>query len=203
MMDEQGEAMSAMVQASALYVEAYGAIDVMPDATPPPPPPLSSETDAASAAAKAQGADRPPTPKQSAKDVVDVDVEIFDEQTIEVTLNIAKGYHLNCEDAPPPLVPTKLEFESEVLTVKQIDYPWGTTKPGPAAVGEAAERVFEDEVSIVINLRARNDQGTKAKIVLQYQPCDQNSCLPPVTKTFDLDLPRMPENRPPEPSKVE
>jgi hypothetical protein len=203
MMDEQGEAMSAMVQASALYVESCGAIDVMPDSTPPGPPPLSSEAGAAPAAANAQAADRPPALRQSAKDVVDVDVEIFDEQTIEVTLNIAKGYHLNSEDAAPPLIPTKVEFHSDVLTVKQIDYPWGTEKPGPAAVGDAAERVFEDEVSIVINLRARNDGGTKAKMVLQYQACDKSSCLPAVTKTFDLDLPRMPESQPPEPSKAE
>jgi hypothetical protein len=199
MMDEQGEAMSAMVQSAALYVQSCGPIDVMPSSTPSPP--MQSPGQPTAQPATPSTPERPPTPRQSAEDVVGVDIEVFDEQTIEVTLNIRDGYHLNSEDAALPLIPTKVEFHSDVLMVKQIDYPWGTEKPSPP--GEAPPRVFECEVSIVINLRARSDSGTKAKLVLQYQPCDEKACLPAVTKTFEVDLPRMPENRPPQPSSVE
>jgi uncharacterized protein YyaL (SSP411 family) len=199
MMDEQGEAMSAMVQSAALYVQSCGPIDVMPSSTPPPP--MQSPGQPTAQPATPSTPERPPTPQRSAEDVVDVDIEVFDEQTIEVTLNIRDGYHLNSEDAASPLIPTKVEFHSDVLTVKQIDYPWGTEKPSPP--GEAPPRVFECEVSIVINLRARSDSGTKAKVVLQYQPCDEKACLPAVTKTFEVDLPRMPESQPPQPSLVE
>jgi hypothetical protein len=108
--------MSAMVQAADLYVRQHGALKVQ--------------------ARPAGAADRPLSPQQLASNIVSLDAEWRDPQTLLVHLQILKGFHINSNTAAKDLVPTRLEVRDTTRSRDvQVDYP----------AGEAQQLAFSDE----------------------------------------------------------
>ena len=93
----------------------------------------------------------------------------------EVRLRIAAGWHVNANPASMEfLIPTRVAGP-----VRQIVYPEGETRSFAFADEELA--VYSGTVAI------GGEAAAEAKTVrLTYQACDDDRCLPPVTRELDL-----------------
>jgi hypothetical protein len=47
--------------------------------------------------------------------------------------------------------------------------------------------IFEGEVALIVRFSAKPVDGVRLSLV--YQPCDENSCMPAVTKQIDVAIP--------------
>ena len=97
----------------------------------------------------------------------------------ELFLSIRDGWHINANPASLDLlIPTRLAGD-----LRTVVYPLGTTFR-PAFAGEEL-RVYDGEVSIKGEM-SRRDQ----RVHLTYQACDDQRCLPPVTREIrPLEVP--------------
>jgi hypothetical protein len=111
--------------------------------------------------------DRPRPPAELAADVVAID-SAWDGPLLRVTCRVAPGYHLNAHDAA--VEPTRLTVTGG--GVQAIEYPPGELR-----------NQFE------ISVRVKSAPPGKLKLNLSYQACDASSCLPPITRTFEIAAP--------------
>jgi uncharacterized protein YyaL (SSP411 family) len=148
-MHDQGESMSAMVAATAMYLRQHRPI-------------------IASAGANV---DRPMSPQQLAQDVVSIGVHWEGPLTLRVRLRIVEGFHINANIADEGLIATRLS----VAPAAVIEYP------------AAKEKRFEGEVVLIVRFSDKPVDAVRLSLV--YQPCDENSCMPPVTKQIDIAIP--------------
>jgi len=95
--------------------------------------------------------------------------------SLEVTLEIAPGLHLNAHDTPEDqLIPTRLMLEDAQGI--ELD----TTYPEPDRV--RGQRVYEGRVTLVATLRRTvpaDHAARPGRLVLRYQACDESRCLAP------------------------
>jgi uncharacterized protein YyaL (SSP411 family) len=96
-MSDQGEGMSAMGAAAAMFVQKHGPIEVSPGSN----------------------VDRPISPTKAARDIVLIAVHWDDPLTLRVRLRIAAEYHINANRAAKGLIPTQLS----VVPAAMIEYP--------------------------------------------------------------------------------
>ncbi len=96
-MEDQGEGMSAMIGAAAMYLGEHGAIAV----------------------SGKKGIDRPISPDRLARDLVSIAVHWNDPLTLRVRLGIAEGFHINANNAAGGLMATQLS----VVPTAAIEYP--------------------------------------------------------------------------------
>ena len=154
------EGMSSMIQAAIAYISRQGAIDVI--------------------ATKSAHADRPLTPEQIAQGVVSLDAELVSDTELHLTLSILGGFHINSHDAAPGLIATNVTVRG--LDVARIDYPPGELRE--FAFADEPIRVYDNHAIIVVRLNRPPEKNFSVSI--SYQPCDENACLPPITKTLQI-----------------
>ena len=163
-MQDQGEAMSSMVQAALLYLRK------------------TRQPFTVSAGEGADDADRPLSPQQVAAGVVSARGEWVSPRELHVHLGILRGFHINAHEPAAgdvPLIPTRLAV-ADGADVAQIDYPPGEEQR--FAFADQAVRVYGGNVTIAIRFLADQDPSALPKLTLSYQACDDSACLPPVTK---------------------
>ncbi len=164
-MEQVGEGMSSLVLAAAKYVRQFGPIEV-------------------GAAESATAGMTPIT--TTANTAVTLTTEWASANQLEVRVAILGGLHINAHEPLKGLVATQLSVSSEDadLQVAGIDYPPATTErfefsPDPMPVYSG---------QITIGIRFTAPPMRPVRISLQYQACDENACLPPVTKSMTVDV---------------
>ncbi len=111
--------------------------------------------------------------------------------TVSAILHVKEGWHINANKPLEEfLIPTELKLEpSDQFKVVAIRYP--KPKMAKFAFSETELAVYDGEAVIEIRLSI-SPQATGDRIrvqgTLQYQACNDNSCLPPVTKPFTHTL---------------
>ncbi len=134
----------------------------------------------------------------SPKDVVDIGVKkggpvaAGESFTVEVNLDIKDGWHINANKPfddylSPTVISIKDTSEAEVLKVK---YPAPLIKKLSFSSSDLA--LYENTVEITLEMKVR--KGVKAQKLelkgeLQYQPCNDQTCLFPVSKEFTITIP--------------
>jgi len=115
-----------------------------------------------------------------------------------IILKIQPGYHIN-NNSPNDefLVPTTLAFEDNPgIEVVEIYYPSGYR--GRFAYSQAELIVYEGEATLGALLRAKSGLPAgpfKLKAALDYQACDNSSCLPPKDLPFEVSIPVVPAGK--------
>ncbi|HEY1685782.1 MAG TPA: DUF255 domain-containing protein [Tepidisphaeraceae bacterium] len=103
------------------------------------------------------------------------------EKNLRVFIKIADGFHINSHDAANGLVPTLLFISGS--DVDRIDYPPSTQ----SQMGDETIRVYTDQIDITVHFKNAPDKKA-VRLELQYQPCNDQACLPPVRKTVDIAI---------------
>jgi thiol:disulfide interchange protein DsbD len=112
---------------------------------------------------------------------------------IALVAQITPGFHVNAhEPSEEYLIPTKVTADLPPgITVVETDYPRGVMRA--FRFSKTPLRVYETTFTVRMKLRAGNAAAMgHQKIVLTvgYQPCNQDSCLPPtrIPATAELEI---------------
>ena len=115
---------------------------------------------------------RPATVAGAAVEVVSLSAEWADRRTLHVRLSIADGYHVNGQNVASGLIATAVSVTGDAADgVAHIDYPTGPT--------------YDGTVTVEVHFDADQVAGG-TRVAVRYQPCDDRSCLPAVTRTIDV-----------------
>ncbi len=132
------------------------------------------------------------------KDVVSVKAFVTNDSSkvngfiyADVNLEIKDGWHINAnKPLDDYLTPTTVSIKSSNdIKVVKIKYPAPLLMK--LSFSETDLALYEDQATVKIVLKAVNPKklkGQKLKGEIQYQPCDNQTCLFPVTKEFSLNL---------------
>jgi uncharacterized protein YyaL (SSP411 family) len=145
-LQQQGESMSALLQAAMLFVRTNGPIAVEAKRAPV----------------------RPESLQETAHGVVGIGTRWIDGKQLDIRLTIARPYHIQSSSPPEGLIATAVTVQGG--DVESIDYPPGNTYDGEAIVTVKFKQPITEDV----------------RVSIQYQACDERSCLPPVSKTFEV-----------------
>jgi len=121
-------------------------------------------------ASEGANVDRPMSPQQLAQHVVSIGVHWEGPLTLRVRLRIVEGFHINANTADKGLIATRLS----VVPGAAIEYP------------AAKEKRFEGEVVLIVRFSDKPVDGVRLSLV--YQPCNEKSCMPAVTKQIDVAM---------------
>jgi hypothetical protein len=106
-----------------------------------------------------------------------------------VSVQIAKGYHINGNPASKFQIATTLDVaKDEGITISKPVYPAAMTKK--FSFSDEPITVYEGEAVIKQSLRAAANATKGARVLrgkLKVQPCDDHVCYPP--RTLDVSLP--------------
>ena len=110
---------------------------------------------------------------------------------INFVLSIKDKWHINANKPnDQSLIPTVLKIDSSsVYSVKGITYPPAQMVKLQFSENELA--LYEQEAVINVILNVEKNFGKKTFILtgqLQYQPCNDQTCLFPVSKPFKLEV---------------
>jgi DsbC/DsbD-like thiol-disulfide interchange protein len=112
--------------------------------------------------------------------------------TAEVRFRVVDGFHINSSKPTSELlIPTVLTVNgSKELKVGKVVYPPGHDFALKFSPNEKLN-VYSGEVSLkvpVTALRRANSASHKLTGALRYQACDDSSCFPPRTMTFEIPV---------------
>ena len=158
-LDTQGEAMSALVQAAMLYTQSAGPLHVLPSST--------EDT-------------LPGTAAELSLNVVNIKAQRLGADTIRVTIHIRDGWHIQSATAAKGIAPTRiLATDSEGIV--NVQYPAGQAwRP---AWADAPTSVYSGTVQFTVHLAPATQP---AELILQYQPCSDDSCLATVRQQIEV-----------------
>jgi uncharacterized protein YyaL (SSP411 family) len=156
---QQGEGMSAMVQAALKYVQREGPLAV-------------SRSDVKS--------DQPLSPAELAQRVVSASTIWHGDRQLEVKLQILRPFHINSHEPAAGMIATELRVDGEACA---IEYP--TAKQMRFA--DQTIGVFESEASILVKFKSAVTRTLR--ISLRYQACDESACLPAAIRNFEISSP--------------
>ena len=110
---------------------------------------------------------------------------------INFVLSIKDKWHINANKPnDQSLIPTVLKVDSSsVYSVKRITYPPAQMVKLQFSENELA--LYEQEAVINVILNLEKNFGKKTFILtgqLQYQPCNDQTCLFPVSKPFKVEV---------------
>jgi uncharacterized protein len=161
------ESMSSLLQVAMQYVRRHGPLEV-----------------AASANDETQR--RATSPKEIAAGVVAIGAEMRDQSVMLVHLEVLDTFHINANVASQGLIPTTVTVTGvDAKDVEKIEYP--PSEERRFAFSDSPVRVYEGNVTIAIHFR-RPVTSETLTLNVTYQACDENACLPPVTKRVELEL---------------
>jgi uncharacterized protein YyaL (SSP411 family) len=171
-LDTHCEGMSSMVQAALLYVSKHGPITISAEPGSP-------------------GADRPLPPMKIAQGIIQIKPHWASPTDLHVRLSILSGFHINAHEPQGggiPLIPTTVTIADAYgapADVEGVDYPPGQEQ----AFGftETPIHVYTGDVTIAIRFKGVTVGGGPLKLSIHYQPCDENACLPAVTRTVQVE----------------
>ncbi|MEA2711138.1 MAG: uncharacterized protein QOF78_3739 [Phycisphaerales bacterium] len=161
------EGMSSMVLAAHRYVKegARGPIEIAPSSDARP---------------------RQASPQQIAAGVVGVQAAWVEPTRLDVHVQVMDGFHINAnvasQDLTQDLIPTSIAVPA--AEISEIAYPPGEERKFEFA--DAPVRVYEGAFTITIRFKQPPPTAEKLTLRLTYQACDDTSCLPPITKQFEL-----------------
>jgi uncharacterized protein len=158
------EGMSSMVQAAHRYVKERGPIDMT----------LESNT-------QRRGQPRLATPEQIAAGVVGVQAAWVEPTRLDVHVQVMEGFHINANHAAQGLIATSVSVPAQEIS--DIAYPPGEEKKFPFA--DQAIRIYEGAFTIIVRFK-QPPSSDKLTLRMTYQACDENACLPPIAKQFEL-----------------
>jgi uncharacterized protein YyaL (SSP411 family) len=100
-------------------------------------------------------------------------------ETVTVTLEIAKGWHLYANPAGNDmLIPTSIQVNAKAkLDDLKIAYPKGTEIKDPAV----DQKVFVYEGKVELKASFHRTEAGPLEVVVKYQACDDKRCLAPKT----------------------
>jgi uncharacterized protein YyaL (SSP411 family) len=164
-LEGQAEGMSALLQAALLYLREN--------------PPLS--IDPATSAA-------PATPAEIGHQVVTLSSRWTSPKVLAVDVKIRDGFHISAHDASAGMRATQLAISGDdAPAVSGIDYP----PPQLLSVAFADEPVhcYTQTATITVSFSTDPMPGSKVKMALHYQACDDEACLPTGTRHLVVDVP--------------
>jgi hypothetical protein len=108
---------------------------------------------------------RPKSPAELAAEVVEIEAR-WEGTILRVHCEVGKGYHLNAHDAA--VEPTRLSATG--AEVAQVSYPEGE---------------LTGDFEILVRFKSKPSGGVFA-VNLSYQACNENACLPGVTRKLEI-----------------
>lgn len=132
------------------------------------------------------------------KDVVDIKASVEKDSSktngliyAEIILNIKDGWHINADEPLDQyLTPTKVVFKDlGNIEVEKIKYPPPIMMKLDFSDTDLV--LYEDQTIIEVVLKIKDIKKTLDKSIqgeLQFQPCNNQTCLFPVSKPFKLIL---------------
>ena len=110
---------------------------------------------------------------------------------LELLMNIKEGWHVNSnKPLDPNMVPTVVSLkDTAIYKIKSIKYPQPHLKKLSFSENELS--LYEDIATVKIQLIINKNCNKKSIIIsgkIQYQPCNEQTCLFPVTKSFSANL---------------
>ena len=110
---------------------------------------------------------------------------------IAVVAKVTPGFHVNAhEPSEEYLIPTKITADLPAgISVVETDYPRGVMRA--FRFSKTPLRVYESSFTVRMKLRAGNAAAMghqKISMVIGYQACNQDSCLPPTKVPVEADL---------------
>jgi len=67
-----------------------------------------------------------------------------------------------------------------------VDYPPGEELK--FSFSDVPVHVYSNEITLVCHLATAPEKGSKLKLALSYQACDDRTCLPPVVKQMEIPV---------------
>ncbi|RMA58827.1 protein-disulfide reductase DsbD family protein [Ulvibacter antarcticus] len=123
---------------------------------------------------------------------VKVEKQQGDEYNILIKASIDDGWHLYSQvaaDVDLGPIPTEFTYNNSPETYELIG---GTTEPDVAPVHdpifEADIVFFSDKAIFIQPIKVINEEGLVIKVEVYYSVCDDEKCLPPESKMFELKL---------------
>ena len=169
-LEQNGEGMSSLVQAAIEYLKDHEAVTVSPG------PWRGSEGGEMTAAE---------SPSDAARDAVEVEGQWITPTQLHLSLTIAQGYHVNAHEAGEGLIPTSVVIGGGVgEDVEAVEYPAGESRQYSYA--DEAIRVYEGRVTIPIRFRRPMIGVGAVRVVVTYQACTEESCLPVVNRQIEI-----------------
>lgn len=168
-LEQHPDGMSSMLEAAMLYLRDHEPISVSPG-------PWVGEVE------------RPISPEQIAHSVVSLHAEWASATELHVHVKIAEGFHLNAHETPRGLVATQLsvgEYAGEL--VEGAEFPPGEEQR--FAFAEEPMHVYAGEVIVVVRFKRSMTGQPPVPLALSYQACNYDTCLPAVTKRFEVGTP--------------
>jgi len=118
-----------------------------------------------------------PGARDAALSAVDAQVRWLSPSALAVDLSISEGYHVQAADAPEGFAAARLAVEGAV--VNEIVYPAGDE----IDVAGVLTRVWSGDQSIIVRLAA--PPTGSFRLVLSYQACTLDRCLPQASKRIE------------------
>jgi uncharacterized protein YyaL (SSP411 family) len=164
-MELNGEGMSSMVEAAIFYLKDNEPIAIGPG-------PWRGEQD------------RPASPQEMASNVVSMQAAWVNPRELHVQLMIADGYHINANRAEKDLIATQLSIGGQDA---EIVYPEGEKRAFPFADEQIS--VYSGTVTIAVKFEQSMTGRPPVRMGIAYQACDEQACLPPITKQMEVNTP--------------
>jgi uncharacterized protein YyaL (SSP411 family) len=162
-MQQNGEGMSAMIQAALVFLRHNDPFTVAPG-------PL-------------EGRERPSTPGEVATGVVGLRAAWASPTQLNVHLDVLDSFHINAHQAGAGLIPTVITVQ-DGPPVEAIDYPPGEEQR--FAFADQPIKVYDGSVTIAVRFKEEPLPADVLKLAVTYQACNDSACLPPVTKRVEL-----------------
>ncbi len=160
-LDSHGQGMSSLVQATAMYIQQAGAIEVQAGSALP---------------------EQPQSPEDIAAGAVTLGARWDSAQTLRLTFDIAAGYHLNANPAGEGLIATELAIDG--AEIEPIEYPRGVMRKFPFSDTDIP--VYEKQVVLLVNFK--QEPKGRLTVTMTYQACTDSACLPPVRKAAMFEV---------------
>jgi len=136
--------------------------------------------------------DAPPEPVRVSTRAAPSRVEPGGVVDVIVSLDIEPGWHVNAHTVSTPnLMPTSVDVRSTAgIEVEEIHYP--ASEQLETVFADEPLRVFSGDATIRARVRvpadadAANGSTLPMRVLVQYQACDDSSCLAPVDRVIEL-----------------
>ena len=110
---------------------------------------------------------------------------------LALSVNIKEGWHINShKPLDPNLVPTTVKLkDTSAYKLKEIKYPQPELKKLSFSKNELSLYEYEAVIKIQIVVdKNYNEKNLKLSGKIQYQPCNDQTCLFPFSKDFSINL---------------
>jgi thiol:disulfide interchange protein DsbD len=110
---------------------------------------------------------------------------------VVITANVSSPWHIYSMTSPKGAgLPTKISFKKNPLvTVVGAVKENGKLESEYSKDFEATVKYYSNKVEFIQNVKVKGTAKTNISGTIEYMVCNDERCLPPATKTFDIKLP--------------